>query len=57
MTAEWSPQLMTTVCVSSVPGSVNEPDNEVEPFSSIAAGPAVSETPVGATLVTATAVW
>src|SRR5262249_957977 len=46
------PQLITTVCVSRVPGSANDPDSVDVPFSSIV--PELSTTFDGATLFTVT---
>ena len=48
------PQLITTVCVSSVPGSVNDPLRVKMSFSLIV--PVFNATPVGATLFTVTLV-
>src|SRR5262249_38684460 len=53
VSGEPSPQRITTVCVSSVPGSVNDPLRVVEPFSLIAPGPD-SDVTVGATFLTVT---
>ena len=51
-----SPQLMTTVCVSSVPGSAKEPLSAVAPFSSMVAGFRLSCRLAGAILLTVTLV-
>ncbi len=49
-----SPQLMKTVCVSSVPGSAKVPDRDTVPFSSICVRSVLTERPLGATLFTVT---
>ncbi len=49
---EPSPQLIMTVCTSSVPGSAKLPLREIEPFSSIVAALATTETLAGGTLLT-----
>ena len=51
---EPSPQLMVTVCVSSVPGSVNVPDRVVLPFSLIVVALRLKLRLDGATLLTVT---
>src|SRR5262249_60365841 len=51
VSAEPSPQWITTLCVSSVPGSLNDPDTVVLSFSLIVVGLALNETPDGVTLV------
>jgi len=56
VSAEPSPQLRSTVCMSSVPGSVKDRSRFVLPFSLIVPGLDLSTTLAGATLFTVTVV-